>query len=194
MRIPKKYRRRLALKATKYPRKSSFGKALRSTSAIAFLKPVSPKRFVFKALRELLKPPKRRFSGVAFVIDGDTIRVHNDSIRLHALDAPELGQMAQNSKGIWYDQGKYVSKRLTRLIGGKRVDVKVIATDKYRRTVGIVMYDGMDVNDWLVRNGYAISAYGKQYKFAERIARLAGRGIWQDQVSYEPAKWRRRNK
>ena len=194
MRIPRKFRSRSILRSKKFTRSPGFGKLPRSTFTLPLLKPISPKRLAFKALRELLKGPKRRFSGSAYVVDGDTIRVHNESIRLHALDAPELGQMAQNSNGVWYDQGQYVSDKLVDLIGGRHVDVQVMATDKYRRTVGIVIYDGMDVNDWLVRNGFAISAYGKQYKSAERIARLAGRGIWRDQVSYNPAEWRRRKK
>lgn len=194
MRIPRKYRRRSVLPRTKFPRAPGFGNLSKFTSPASVFKPPSAQSIVFRALRAFLKGPKRRFSGSAYVIDGDTIRIHNESIRLHALDAPELGQIAQDSQGDWYDQGEYVSRQLTDLIGGKHVDVQVMATDKYRRTVGIVKYGGMDVNDWLVRNGYAISAYGKQYKSAERIAPLAGRGIWNDKVSYNPAEWRRRNK
>jgi len=117
-----------------------------------------------------------KFSGSAYIVDGDTIRVGGKAIRLHGLDAPEIDQMAQGIDGKWHDQGEFMKGELTRLIDGCPVQVEVISRDKYRRTVGIVTCDGTDVNSWLVENGHAISAYGEKYRHAERRARRAGAG------------------
>ena len=133
---------------------------------------------------------RRKLNGGAYVIDGDTIRVNGESIRLHGIDAPEIGQDACDSDGEWYDQGEYVKNHLVNFIGGKQVQVEVTATDKYRRLVGIVTCEGIDVNQWLVSNGFAIAAYGDSYKGAERRARWSKRGIWNDTVSYDPRNWR----
>jgi len=134
-----------------------------------------------------------KFSGSAYIVDGDTIRVGGKAIRLHGLDAPEIDQMAQGIDGKWHDQGEFMKGELTRLIDGCPVQVEVISRDKYRRTVGIVTCDGTDVNSWLVENGHAISAYGEKYRHAERRARRAGAGIWGDRVSFHPGEWRKKS-
>ena len=115
------------------------------------------------------------------------------TIRLHGLDAPEMGQKAQGIDGKWYDQGEFVKRELTHFIGSRPVQVEVISKDKYRRTVGIVTCDGTDINSWLVENGYAISAYGDQYKHEERRARRSRIGIWGDKISFHPGEWRKKS-
>lgn len=151
------------------------------------------KKSLLSILRGLFKSARFRhkFIGHAYVVDGDTMRVAGRSIRLYGIDAPEIGQLGQNQKGQWYDQGKYVKQQLVNAVGGKKVQVEVVATDKYRRTVGIVFCDDLNINEWLVENGFAISAYGKKYSYAERSARRAKRGLWRDQTSYRPSDWRK---
>ncbi len=163
-------------------------------------KPTSLNRLLFPRVsfwglfRKVLKASFRhKFNGSPYIVDGDTIRVGDASIRLHGIDAPEMGQMAQGIDGKWYDQGEFVKEELTHFIGGRPVQVEVMSKDKYRRTVGIVTCDGMNVNAWLVENGYAISAYGDQYKRAERRARRAKAGIWGDKISYHPGEWRKKS-
>ncbi len=142
------------------------------------------------------RPPKKRvgstITGRAFVIDGDTIRVARHTVRLAGLDAPEEDQVAIHQHGYVFKQGKRVKHSLIRAIGGKRVEVKVEGYDRYERVVGNVMCDGKDVGEWLVLNGYAVAAFGDQYKHIEREARLARRGLWGHAKTHHPAAWRRR--
>ena len=112
------------------------------------------------------------------MIDGDTIRVSRRTIRLSGLDAPELDQVAKHEHGYWYKQGQRIKSELIRMIGGKHVEVQVEGTDKYGRVLGTVLYEDKDVGEWLVRKGYAIAAYGEQYKHVEAEARRARRGMW----------------
>ncbi len=47
-------------------------------------------------------------AGKAFVIDGDTIKVSGERVRIAGIDAPELGQLARYPYRNWYDQGESV--------------------------------------------------------------------------------------
>ena len=131
-------------------------------------------------------------TGKAYVIDGDTIRVSRRTIRLSGLDAPELDQVAKHEDGYWYKQGQRVKSELIRVIGGKHVQVQVEGTDKYGRVLGTVLYEDKDVGEWLVRKGYAIAAYGEQYKHVEHEARRARRGMWAHSEAHDPRAWRNR--
>lgn len=146
--------------------------------------------FLFKGLSR--KKRRDTFTGKAYVIDGDTIKVNGQAIRLSGLDAPELDQPARNRDGYWYPQGKYIKSAMIKKIGGKQVQVKVEGYDNYDRIIGTVTYQGKDVGAWLVRNGYAISAYGDHYKHLEREARQSRRGMWGDTETYDPRAWRHR--
>ena len=146
------------------------------------------------------RPPRRRISwpvfsgetirGKAYVTDADGIRVSRHTIRLTGLDAPEWGQVAKHQHGYWFNHGKRVKSALIQAIGGKYVQVAVEGCDKYGRVLGSVTCDGKDVGAWLVRNGYAISAYADKYKDVEREAKLARRGLWGHAEVHDPRAWR----
>ncbi len=131
-------------------------------------------------------------AGKAFVIDGDTIRVSKMTVRIAGIDAPEVDQKAKLQNGYWYNQGQHIKGKLIQMIGGKTVCVCVQGHDRYGRVLGTVTYNGEDVGEWLVRNGYAISAYGNQYKHVEREARKFRRGMWNHAEIYDPRAWRHR--
>jgi len=56
-----------------------------------------------------------------------------------------------------------------------------VSLDQYRRTVAVCSIDGVDLAEWLVRNGLALDwpTYSKgKYDKAQRDAEHAGRGMW----------------
>ena len=56
-----------------------------------------------------------------------------------------------------------------------------VSLDQYQRTVAACSVDGVDLADWLVRNGLALDwpTYSKgKYDKPQRDADHAGRGIW----------------
>ncbi len=136
------------------------------------------------------KSDRKRIAGRCWVVDADGVKVQDVNIRLSDLDAPEHRQLALRKNGQWYDQGKFVKWRLISEVGGKYVHVDVEGRDKFDRAIGILWHNGKDVNEWLVRNGYAIAAYGDRYYSAEREAKRKKSGIWSDTVSYCPKAWR----
>ena len=140
-------------------------------------------------------------SGVAKVIDGDTIKIENKKIRLFGIDAPETKQFCKevylsflifNFKRD-YKCGEKSTSALKKKIKNKKIRCLIQdKKDRYRRNIGICYLEKQDINSWLVKNGYAIAyrRYSKKYIIDEQYAEDNKLGIWQG-TFMEPEKWRR---
>ncbi len=129
-------------------------------------------------------------SGRVYVNDGDGMLIGSHKVRLYGIDAPEFGQSATLWNGTQIDYGSYVKSQLIKRIGGKQVEVLLHARDKYDRWVGVVYADGVDINAWLVREGFAIAAYGDDYRGQQAEAKRERRGQWRMKAIEDPRKWR----
>jgi endonuclease YncB( thermonuclease family) len=67
--------------------------------------------------------------------------------------------------------------------------------DRYRRTLAICSANHIDLNAWLVRQGWALSfvRYGDRYRAEENEARRERRGLWAG-AFIAPWDWRHRSK
>lgn len=138
---------------------------------------------------------------VTKVSDGDTIKVTTDDktdlkVRLYGIDCPEI---AHGSKLPGQPMGNEATEYLSKLIMGKRIKVKILAIDKYHRTVGEVLFTTMNVNRELVVNGYAEVYYVKKadkaaYKMDEATAKKNKLGIWSLSNYESPSVYRKRTK
>jgi endonuclease YncB( thermonuclease family) len=63
-------------------------------------------RLNFVAVVVLLAGQAFALEGVAPVVDGDTIEIHGQRIRLFAIDTPEKGQPCWNASGAEYHCGQ----------------------------------------------------------------------------------------
>ena len=129
-------------------------------------------------------------TGPAVVHDGDTITVAAVRIRLHGIDAPETDQPCQRRSGQWHC-GREASGRLRALIADNEVRCTPLDTDRYGRTVARCELGGMDIQAWMVRNGWATAytRYSKDYLPQQRLAQIERLGIWQGE-SVSPEAWR----
>lgn len=139
-------------------------------------------------------PAQPGFHGTASVIDGDSIMVAGQEIRVSGVDAPEWDQPARLSNGRCINQGTLSTNALKRKIEGRRVRVAVESTDSYDRLVSAVFLGGRDIGREMVREGFAWSAYGRQYRGEQREAQQARRGIWAHRETLPPAEWRHGDK
>ena len=130
-------------------------------------------------------------TGNAKVIDGDTIVVAGQLVRLHGIDAPELDQTFQ-----WRGQqivcGTMSLAALEALIAGVKVRCEVVERDRHGRIVAKVFSpNGVDISRRLVSAGWAMAyrRYSKDYVDAENEARKAKRGMWRG-TFMKPWAWR----
>ena len=133
------------------------------------------------------------------VVDGDTVHLLNDNqeklkVRLHHIDAPELDQ----------SYGKESKFALEQLILNKKVTVISDKKDKYKRLLGVISLDEVDVNLEMIKAGAAwhFKKYAKfdqakdQYKIYdenEHHAKLKKIGLWKENA-ISPWLWRKNKK
>lgn len=135
------------------------------------------------------KPSGQEWSGIAKVIDGDTIILKNQRLRLKGIDAPEIKQfcrVAEEDKAC----GITAKRALQQKINHQLIHCFSEARDQYHRLLAICYLGKTDLNQWLVEEGYAVSYY--DYPVQEREARLNNRGIWAGEFE-RPQDWRRKN-
>ena len=133
-------------------------------------------------------------SGIPRITDGDTIKILNKRIRLQGIDTPEKKQICiKNSKE--YKCGQEATNALKKKIEGKLVTCKVQDNlDRYKRYIGICFLGNIDLNKWMVRNGYAVAyrRYSEDYIEDEKYAKKNKIGLWSSNFIY-PEKWRKLN-
>ena len=146
-------------------------------------------------------PPQRvpaaagtAISGRAKIIDGDSLEVAGERIRLFGIDAPEARQQCRDLQGADYVCGRDAARILTALIGGRPVSCTLVTHDRYARDVATCQAEGRDLGEAMVRAGYArdyVRHSRGRYAASERDARAARRDIWAGTFE-EPAVWRKR--
>lgn len=117
--------------------------------------------------------------GQVSVIDGDTLDMRGQRIRLHGVDAPESAQLCHAPSGRPYRCGAAAANALSDFIARRPVTCDPKDVDRYKRVVGRCSVDGVDLNGWLVRNGWALAyrQYSTSYIADESRARAAKAGI-----------------
>ena len=117
--------------------------------------------------------------GPVRVIDGDTLDVGGVRVRLHGVDAPEIGQTCQTSQGETWECGIWVSREMRAQYQGSRARCTPVDKDRYGRVVAICRIGGVDIGRALVRRGMAIAfrKYSDGYVADERRAKRAGVGL-----------------
>ena len=132
--------------------------------------------------------------GKVKIIDGDTIHIKNNKIRLHGIDAPEKEQTCRINFQDWYC-GKQSTQELKKLINIQDVQCLINDVDIYNRYVAICFVNKTNINEWMVKNGWAIAYryYSIDYVNDENFARENKLGIWKSEF-IEPYLYRKKNK
>lgn len=121
------------------------------------------------------------FEGVPRVVDGDTIKFGDVSIRLDAIDAAETGQTCNKAGGGQWKCGDAAMNRLVDLVASGVV-CESNKMDLYRRYLATcVNKHGININQALVEEGlaWAFRRYSMDYANEEDAARKKKIGIWQ---------------
>jgi endonuclease YncB( thermonuclease family) len=120
-----------------------------------------------------------RIVGVASVIDGDTIEIHGQRIRLFGIDAPESSQLCMRPTGERWRCGQQVSFALADHIGRATVRCEPREMDRYGRVVAVYFANNEDLNRWMVLNDWVVAyrRYSLDYVPIEKAAGEARIGI-----------------
>lgn len=136
---------------------------------------------------------------VVGVSDGDTVRVLDTSktlhkVRLSGIDAPEKHQQ----------YGSAAKQNLASWVFGKTVTVETNKLDRYKREVGKLLLNGVDVNLEQLRSGFGwhykqyereqTEADRRLYADAENAARKQRIGLWADAKPVPPWDFRHTKK
>jgi len=138
----------------------------------------------------LSSPVRADVSGRATVIDGDTIEVVGDRIRLHGIDAPESAQNCLAGGRFWRC-GRHATRALRDRTANQAVACEERDRDRYGRIVAVCRLGGRDLNAWMVSEGWALAyrRYSRKYVSEEALAKAARRGLWRGDF-VAPWDWR----
>jgi len=131
-------------------------------------------------------------TGVASVIDGDTLEIHGERVRLFGIDACEARQLCEDASAQPYRCGQRAALALADHIGSRTVRCEGKTRDRYGRLVAICYLGDEDLDAWMVSQGLALAfrKYSTLYVPQEEDAQAAKRGLWAG--SFEaPWEWRK---
>ena len=102
---------------------------------------------------ELCKPRHRNTPTKTCIVDGDTLWLSGEKIRLEGFDTPEVSAPKCSSEKLL---GKTATERLAALLNGADWALtKSGEKDRYNRTIGTITIAGRDVGEVLIAEGLA---------------------------------------
>ncbi|NVJ94675.1 MAG: thermonuclease family protein [Marivivens sp.] len=106
-----------------------------------------PRPTPFDASSAVSEPRPQIIKGLAYVVDGDTLVINQNQIRLFGVDAPEYG----------HPYGKSAKYKLMALCKGEQVTAEVTDTDSHGRKVArCSLAYGRDLSAEMVKLGLAL--------------------------------------
>ena len=145
-----------------------------------------------------VQPAKKyqSISGFALIVDGDSIKINNQNIRLIGIDAPEYQQKCFDKNMQQYQCGMVAMNFLKNLISKQYIICQYHKKDIYNRILGECQLNKININQRMVAEGWAIlydfPRASKEMQKLEIEAKKHKKGLWQGSF-LEPKKYRKRN-
>ena len=120
-------------------------------------------------------------SGQASVIDGDTIEIHGEPIRILDIDAPEGRQYCTWPDGTQWRCGQQAARALQDWIARRIVTCESDRLDRFGRHLARCVVGGEDMATWLAQNGWAVpyrDCHCEIVRDASRRAEENRVGLW----------------
>ena len=150
--------------------------------------------FVFLAIITIIIPvdTKAQIGGKAKIIDGDTIQIGDNRIRLYGIDAPELKQVCKINGRNWMC-GEEAAMALAYEMANHWISCITKGKDRYARTLAICFKANIDINREMVKRGLALAyrKYSNIYIEYEELAKSNKLGIWKSSF-IKPWNWRKK--
>lgn len=130
------------------------------------------------------------YVGSARAIDGDTLELGGQRIRLYGIDAVEAGQSCTRNGESWAC-GQEAKAFLAKLVEGQPIECEQIDLDRHSRIVAHCSVRRMDLARTVIEAGYAVALpqFSDAYVAAEERMRSHAIGIWAGSFE-QPAAYR----
>lgn len=125
-------------------------------------------------------------------IDGDTLEIQGERIRLFGVDAFELQQTCLDARGEPWRCGLAARAALAELVQGQAIGCTVVAEQDDQGYLGrCSARDDVDLGGYMVTAGLALAdrQQSGEYGDEEAAARAAGAGAWGG-IFASPWEWR----
>jgi endonuclease YncB( thermonuclease family) len=133
-------------------------------------------------------------AGQASVIDGDTIEIHGERIRILDIDAPELEQRCSLPKGgASWSCGQWAAHALSKWISPYSVTCETKGTDNLGRWRAHCNLAGVSIATWMAGQGWAVpnqDCQCEEIREASDQANNTNAGIWRGDFQM-PWEWRK---
>lgn len=150
---------------------------------------------VFGLLALVALPAHADFIGKATVIDGNTLAIAGERIRLYGIAAPEPDQTCRWPNKV-IPCGRIAGTAAMDLIAGvDRVVCETRGRDASGRWIATCSADGFDIGRNMVHTGWALADRRQSTVYVDvgDQARKAGRGLWKGEF-VPPWEWRKQDK
>lgn len=130
--------------------------------------------------------------GRASVIDGDTLDIQGQRIRLYGIDAFEMGQRCRTESNSAVRCGREAADALNAIVAGQPVACWESDHDRWGRIIARCATRTVpDLSEALVAEGWALAftRYSTRYVSQEESARADRRGAWAGSFD-APSEWR----
>ena len=125
-------------------------------------------RIIITLLVLLSNSIAEEISGIPEVVDGDTIHIDNYKFRLEGIDAPEMRQQCKKESFKIsffisftfyrdYSCGRISKENLITKIDTTEIKCISSSKDRYKRYIATCYKGKTNLNQWMVRNGFAIA-------------------------------------
>lgn len=125
------------------------------------------------------------------VVDGDTLALGADRLRLIGIDAPELQQTCQYDDGRSWSCGEQARGHLSQLLAQGAPECRGSQTDRYHRLLVSCLVGGQSINARMVREGFALADGAVTFRGEQSQAQAARLGLWAGRFEH-PRVWRDR--
>lgn len=137
---------------------------------------------------------KLEIVGRASVVDGDTVELQGERVRLNGIDAPESAQLCRDAHRKIYRCGAAAAQVLEEFLAASRpTRCSFVDRDRFGRFVGdCYRADGASIAELLVLSGWAFDwpRYSNgEYADEQAHARSMRLGLWAGSFTY-PWEWR----
>lgn len=131
-------------------------------------------------------------TGKPRIIDGDTVEIAGERIRLNGIDTPEPNQSCLDETGKRWRCGREATLALRTIVGDQAITCKGDERGKYKRLIAICFIGAKDLNAEMVKQGWALAyrKYSTNYVAEETDAKTKKLGLWRGKF-VAPWDWRR---